>query len=76
MSFQRYVERVRHEPLVAAATGTNSLRRTGNILAAGLEPALRVRIVAASTGAPTDVTQAASDVMTEIRRHGRRITRG
>lgn len=71
MDLSPYVESLRRDLLAAAAAGTDETRRTAELLAAALEPAVRLSIMDALSAATADVTTALSGVTVEVRLHGR-----
>ena len=71
MDLSPYVEALRRDLLAAAAAGTDDTRRTAELLAAALEPAVRLSIMDALSAATADVTAALSGVTVEVRLHGR-----
>jgi hypothetical protein len=71
MDLSPYVEALRRDLLAAAAAGTDETRRTADLLAAALEPAVRLSIMDALSVATADVTAALSGVTVEVRLHGR-----
>ena len=71
MDLSPYVEGLRRDLLAAAAAGTDETRRTAELLAAALEPAVRLSIMDALSAATADVTAALSGVTVEVRLHGR-----
>lgn len=71
MDLSPYVEALRRDLLAAAAAGTEETRRTADLLAAALEPAVRLSMMDALSVATADVTAALSGVTVEVRLHGR-----
>src|SRR5215203_6284512 len=71
MDLTPYVESLRRDLLAAAAAGTDETRRTAELLAAALDPAVRLSIMDALSAATADVTAALSGVTVEVRLHGR-----
>jgi uncharacterized protein (DUF1778 family) len=71
MDLTPYVESLRRDLLTAAAAGTDETRRTADLLAAALDPAVRLAILDALSAAMADVTAALPDVTVELRMHGR-----
>jgi hypothetical protein len=71
MDLTPYVEGLRRDLLTAAAAGTDEIRRTADLLATALDPAVRLAILDALSAAMADVTAALPDVTVELRMHGR-----
>lgn len=71
MDLSPYVESLRRDLLAAAAAGTDETRRTAELLASALEPAVRLSLMDALSVATADVTAALSGVTVEVRLHGR-----
>lgn len=71
MDLTPYVEGLRRDLLTAAAAGTDETRRTADLLAAALDPAVRLAILDALSAAMADVTAALPGVTVELRMHGR-----
>jgi len=71
MDLTPFVESLRRDLLAAAAAGTDETRRTAELLAAALDPAVRLAILDALSAATADVTAALSGVTVEVRLHGR-----
>ena len=71
MDLSPYVESLRRDLLAAAAAGTDETRRTADLLASALDPAVRLSIMDALSAATADVTAALSGVTVEVRLHGR-----
>ena len=71
MDLTPYVDGLRRDLLTAAAAGTDETRRTADLLAAALDPAVRLAILDALSAAMADVTAALPDVTVELRMHGR-----
>jgi hypothetical protein len=71
MDLSPYVESLRRDLLAAAAAGTDETRRTAELLAAALDPAVRLALLDALSTATADVTAALSGVTVEVRLHGR-----
>ena len=71
MDLTPYVEGLRRDLLTAAAAGTDETRRTAELLAAALDPAVRLAILDALSAAMADVTAALPGVTVELRMHGR-----
>jgi hypothetical protein len=76
MDLSPYVESLRRDLLAAAAAGTEETRRTAELLAATLEPAVRLSIMDVLSAATADVTASLDGVIVDVRLHGRepRIT--
>jgi uncharacterized protein (DUF1778 family) len=71
MDLTPYVDSLRRDLLTAAAAGTDETRRTADLLAAALDPAVRLAILDALSTAMADVTAALPGVTVELRMHGR-----
>src|SRR5215475_6224672 len=71
MDLTPYVESLRHELAAAAAAGTEEARRLAEMLAAALDPAVRLAVVDALSAAAAEVTQALPGTTVEVRMHGR-----
>jgi hypothetical protein len=71
MDLSPYVESLRRDLLAAAAAGTDETRRTAELLAVALEPAVRLALMDAMSAVTADVTSALSGVTVEVRLHGR-----
>jgi hypothetical protein len=71
MDLTPYVDSLRRDLLAAAAAGTDETRRTADLLAAALDPAVRLAILDALSAAMADVTAALPGVTVELRMHGR-----
>lgn len=71
MDLSPYVENLRRDLLAAAAAGTDETRRTADLLATALDPAVRLSLMDALSAATADVTAALSGVTVEVRLHGR-----
>lgn len=71
MDLSPYVESLRRDLVTAAAAGTDETRRTAELLATALDPAVRLTVLDALTDAVADVTEALSGVTVDVRMHGR-----
>ena len=71
MDLTPYVEGLRRDLVTAAAAGTDETRRSADLLAAALDPAVRLAILDALSAAMADVTAALPGVTVELRMHGR-----
>lgn len=71
MDLSPYVESLRRDLATAAAAGTDETRRTAELLASALDPAVRLAVLDALTDAAADVTEALNGVTVDVRMHGR-----
>lgn len=71
MDLTPYVDSLRRDLLAAAAAGSDDTRRTADLLAAALDPAVRLTILDALSAAAADVTASLPGVTVEVRMHGR-----
>lgn len=71
MELTPYVDGLRRDLLAAAAAGTEETRRTAELLASALDPAVRLMILEALSAVTADVTEALPGVTVEVRMHGR-----
>jgi hypothetical protein len=71
MDLTPYVDSLRRDLVAAAAAGTEEARRLADLLAAALEPAVRLAVVDALSAAAAEVTDALAGTTVEIRMHGR-----
>jgi len=71
MDLTPYVESLRHDLAAAAAAGTEEARRLAEMLAAALDPAVRLVVVDALSAAAAEVTEALQGTTVEVRMHGR-----
>jgi uncharacterized protein (DUF1778 family) len=71
MDVTLYVDNLRRDLVAAAAAGTDETRRVADLLAAALEPAVRLAVVDALSAAAAEVTDALQGTSVEVRMHGR-----
>jgi hypothetical protein len=71
MDLTQYVETLRRDLVAAAAAGTEETRRLADLLAAALDPAVRLAMVDALTVAAAEVTDSLQGTTVEVRMHGR-----
>jgi hypothetical protein len=70
MNLTPYVASIEDSLLAAAAAGDDGTRRTAGVLAAALDPAVRLAIMNALVEAAADVTDALGDHVVDIRLDG------
>lgn len=73
MDLTPYIRQLREDLTAAASAGDEQTRRTGAVLGAALEPAVRLAIMNALSDLAAEVTAALDDRVVEVRLDGRDV---